>query len=188
MSLVTWLNDRPVFVLAEVLPDKQALEGRLVEILHRISGADPALITAEARLMEDIGIDSLGFYEILIEADTCFGIRIPEETSNFRANPRPPTSLSAASLNIDPRPRTPTSPVDRVPKPRPATWKFRTSTSTLDLEPPLQSLTSSLNLDPQPRASASIVGLKPEPRPSLRRLTNGISEARQHFFDSFSYV
>ena len=69
-----------MFVLAEVLPDKQALEGRLVEILHRISGADPALITAEARLMEDIGIDSLGFYEILIEADTCFGIRIPEET------------------------------------------------------------------------------------------------------------
>jgi len=29
--------------------------------------------------MEDIGIDSLGFYEILIEADTCFGIRIQEE-------------------------------------------------------------------------------------------------------------
>ena len=29
--------------------------------------------------MEDIGIDSLGFYEILIEADTCFGIRIKEE-------------------------------------------------------------------------------------------------------------
>ena len=66
--------------LAEVLPDKHSLEGRLVEILHRISGTDPALITADARLMEDIGIDSLGFYEILIEADTCFGIRIPEET------------------------------------------------------------------------------------------------------------
>ena len=70
----------PVLLLAEVLPDKHSLEGRLVEILHRISGTDPALITADARLMEDIGIDSLGFYEILIEADTCFGIRIPEET------------------------------------------------------------------------------------------------------------
>ena len=58
---------------------KQLLEGRLVEILHRISGADPAVITPDARLMEDIGIDSLGFYEILIEADTCFGIRIQEE-------------------------------------------------------------------------------------------------------------
>ena len=37
------------------------------------------MITPEARLMEDVGIDSLGFYEILIEADTNFGIRIKEE-------------------------------------------------------------------------------------------------------------
>ena len=66
-------------MLAEGIPDTQQLEGRLVEILHRISGADPAVITPDARLMEDIGIDSLGFYEILIEADTCFGIRIKEE-------------------------------------------------------------------------------------------------------------
>ena len=66
-------------MLSEGTPDKQQLEGRLVEILHRISGADPAVITADARLMEDIGIDSLGFYEILIGADTCFGIRIQEE-------------------------------------------------------------------------------------------------------------
>ena len=49
-----------MLLLAEVLPDKHALEGRLVEILHRISGTDPAFITADARLMEDIGIDSLG--------------------------------------------------------------------------------------------------------------------------------
>ena len=66
-------------MLSEGTPDKQQLEERLVEILHRISGADPAVITPEARLMEDIGIDSLGFYEILIEADTSFGIRIQEE-------------------------------------------------------------------------------------------------------------
>ena len=66
-------------MLSEGTPDKHQLEGHLVEILHRISGADPEVITPDARLMEDIGIDSLGFYEILIEADTCFGIRIPEE-------------------------------------------------------------------------------------------------------------
>ena len=66
--------------MSDLLPDKQeALQGRLTDILQRISGADPATITPEARLMEDIGIDSLGFYEILIEADTCFGIRIKEE-------------------------------------------------------------------------------------------------------------
>ena len=65
--------------MAEGCPDKQELQGRLIEILHRISGADPAVITPEARLMEDVGIDSLGFYEILIEADSNFGIRIKEE-------------------------------------------------------------------------------------------------------------
>jgi len=69
-------------MLSEGTPDKQQLEGRLVEILHRISGADPAVITPEARLMEDIGIDSLGFYEILIEADTCFGLK-PTPVSAF---------------------------------------------------------------------------------------------------------
>jgi|TARA_A100001011_G_scaffold331745_1_gene358319 acyl carrier protein len=65
--------------LGESCPDKQELQGRLIEMLHRISGADPAVITPDARLMEDVGIDSLGFYEILIEADTNFGIRIKEE-------------------------------------------------------------------------------------------------------------
>jgi len=65
--------------LGEVCPEQQDLQGRLIEILHRISGADPAVITPDARLMEDVGIDSLGFYEILIEADTSFGIRIKEE-------------------------------------------------------------------------------------------------------------
>jgi len=55
------------------------LEEQLTEMLIRISGASPAQITPEARLIEDIGIDSLGFYEILIEADECLGIKIREE-------------------------------------------------------------------------------------------------------------
>jgi acyl carrier protein len=59
--------------------DSEELQGRLSEILIQISGADPAQITPEARLIEDIGIDSLGFYEILIEADESLGIKIKEE-------------------------------------------------------------------------------------------------------------
>ena len=55
------------------------LQDRLSQILIQISGADPAQITPEARLIEDIGIDSLGFYEILIEADESLGIKIREE-------------------------------------------------------------------------------------------------------------
>ena len=65
--------------MGEKVPDNQELEERLIEILHRISGTDPASITAESHLMDDVGIDSLGFYEILIEADSSFGIRIQEE-------------------------------------------------------------------------------------------------------------
>ena len=88
-------------MLAEATPDKHQLEERLVEILHRISGADPGVITPDARLMEDIGIDSLGFYEILIEADTCFGIRIQEEQLlQFKTVSDIQNHL--ASLDIDP--------------------------------------------------------------------------------------
>ncbi|MDI9405070.1 MAG: acyl carrier protein [Chitinophagaceae bacterium] len=59
--------------------DPEARLHQLELILQRISGADPAQIRPEARLIDDIGIDSLGFYEILIEADECLGIKIPEE-------------------------------------------------------------------------------------------------------------
>lgn len=64
---------------APMAGDETYLQERLIEILQRISGADTEQITADARLIEDIGIDSLGFYEILIEADECLGIRIAEE-------------------------------------------------------------------------------------------------------------
>jgi len=92
--------------LREGCPDKQELQGRLIEILHRISGADPAVITPEARLMEDVGIDSLGFYEILIEADSSFGIRIKEEELlRFRTVgdiQRHLESLDIRSIDADP--------------------------------------------------------------------------------------
>ena len=67
-------------MLAEGIPNDQLRE-RVVDILHRISGADPASITPDARLIEDIGIDSLGYYEIKIEAETCFSTRIQEISS-----------------------------------------------------------------------------------------------------------
>ena len=66
-------------MLREECPENEDLQERLIEILHRISGTDPASINSDSRLIEDIGVDSLGFYEILMEADTCFGIRIKEE-------------------------------------------------------------------------------------------------------------
>lgn len=64
---------------SHAVDEPRDLQLRLQEILQRISGADPQQITPDARLIEDIGIDSLGFYEILIEADECLGIKIREE-------------------------------------------------------------------------------------------------------------
>jgi acyl carrier protein len=57
----------------------QDVSASIADILSRIAGVDPSLVKDEARLIEDIGLDSLGFYEILIEADESLGIRIPEE-------------------------------------------------------------------------------------------------------------
>lgn len=52
---------------------------QLVDILSRISGLDPCLIKPTSRLIEDVGIDSLGYYEILIEAQEHLGVKIKEE-------------------------------------------------------------------------------------------------------------
>ena len=73
-------------VLTEGSPDKQELEGRLVEILHRISGANPAAITPDARLMEakvcDLSLarDFNQITEILMAADLS---RLPEDRLAF---------------------------------------------------------------------------------------------------------
>ncbi len=58
---------------------RQELQRQLTDILQRIAGADPAIVTPNARLIEDVGVDSLGFYEILIEADEQMGLKIDEK-------------------------------------------------------------------------------------------------------------
>ena len=55
------------------------LDPGLVDVLVRVSGSSPVTITPSANLIEDVGLDSLGFYEILIEAEECLGLRIPEQ-------------------------------------------------------------------------------------------------------------
>jgi acyl carrier protein len=51
----------------------------LADILARIAGADPESISLDALIIDDVGVDSLGFYEILIEADESMGIKIEEK-------------------------------------------------------------------------------------------------------------
>lgn len=51
----------------------------LTDILARIAGVSPDTISLDALIIEDVGVDSLGFYEILIEADETMGIKIEEK-------------------------------------------------------------------------------------------------------------
>lgn len=69
----------------EGIPNPVVPNPKLIDILSQISGIDPSLIKPNSRLIEDIGIDSLGYYEILIEAQEHLGIKIQEEDLlNFR--------------------------------------------------------------------------------------------------------
>jgi acyl carrier protein len=61
-----------------VLTEAEILAG-LKDILARIAGVDPAGIELDALIIDDVGVDSLGFYEILIEADETMGIKIEEK-------------------------------------------------------------------------------------------------------------
>lgn len=60
------------------LTEAEILAG-LKDILARIAGADPEGIELDALIIDDVGVDSLGFYEILIEADETMGIKIEEK-------------------------------------------------------------------------------------------------------------
>ncbi|MBE9173278.1 acyl carrier protein [Cyanobium sp. LEGE 06143] len=61
-----------------MLTEAEILAG-LKDILARIAGVDPAGIELDALIIDDVGVDSLGFYEILIEADETMGIKIEEK-------------------------------------------------------------------------------------------------------------
>ena len=63
---------------APKLSRPEILQG-LKDILSRIAGVDPETISPDALIIEDVGVDSLGFYEILIEADETMGIKIEEK-------------------------------------------------------------------------------------------------------------
>ena len=58
--------------------DTSFVDNQVVAIIARVAGIEESLVDIDSDLVNDIGIDSLGFYEILIEADEKLGIRIPE--------------------------------------------------------------------------------------------------------------
>ena len=78
-------DDSNVTKSNRAIPNPVVPSSQLIGILSQISGIDPSLIKSNSRLIEDIGIDALGYYEILIEAQEHLDVKIQEEDLlNFR--------------------------------------------------------------------------------------------------------
>ena len=56
-----------------------AIAARVAEILTTRLGVDPEAIGPDARLREDLGLDSLDAVELAIAAERAFGVDIEEE-------------------------------------------------------------------------------------------------------------
>ena len=64
---------------------RQELEQQITDFLVEDLEIDPEKITPEARLKEDIGIDSLDFVDIVVIVERKFGFKIkPEELTNVK--------------------------------------------------------------------------------------------------------
>ena len=64
---------------------RQELEQQITDFLVENLEIDPKKITPEARLKEDIGIDSLDFVDIVVIVERKFGFKIkPEELTNVK--------------------------------------------------------------------------------------------------------
>jgi len=48
----------------------------LGELLRTIAGVDPARVQPSCRFVEDLGVDSLGMMEMILEAETRFSISL----------------------------------------------------------------------------------------------------------------
>ena len=53
----------------------------LAEIVHRVTGLQPAEVLPERRFVDDLRIDSLAMVEILEGASSHFGVRIEDEAA-----------------------------------------------------------------------------------------------------------
>ena len=64
---------------------RQELEQQITDFLVEDLEIDPKKITPEARLKEDIGIDSLDFVDIVVIVERKFSFKIkPEELTNVK--------------------------------------------------------------------------------------------------------
>jgi acyl carrier protein len=52
----------------------------LVEVLSEAARVDPADVTPEKRLYDDLGLDSLTMLDVVVAAEDRFGVLIPDDT------------------------------------------------------------------------------------------------------------
>ena len=57
---------------------QEGTEARVARVLQESVGVDPARIAPDARLVEDLGIDSLDRIQLVFELESEFGIEIPD--------------------------------------------------------------------------------------------------------------
>lgn len=57
---------------------EQIMEG-FAEVAVKLLNVKPEQVTEDARFDEDLGVDSLGLVEFVMEVEDVFGVKIPEE-------------------------------------------------------------------------------------------------------------
>jgi acyl carrier protein len=55
------------------------VEATLARIVEDIAKVDPAKVTRDKRLRDDLGIDSLSLIDVAVAAEDAFGVPIPDE-------------------------------------------------------------------------------------------------------------
>ncbi|MGI4789594.1 MAG: SUMF1/EgtB/PvdO family nonheme iron enzyme [Janthinobacterium lividum] len=80
------------------LPPQWELEWRVVAITAEQCDLDPATISPESRLLEDLGIDSLEVVELIMTLEEKFGVTIPDDAAGAIFTKSPVTLRAVASL------------------------------------------------------------------------------------------
>lgn len=63
----------------QILEESEGTDAKVARILRDAVGVDAELIRPEARLVEDLKIDSLDRIELVFELESAFGIQIPDQ-------------------------------------------------------------------------------------------------------------